>query len=168
MSAKEKLYHELMERHNTMICHLCRIHSIGSDYLYEELRQVAAVHLWREIEAYGMSRWRRQSSEATWIYHIVLYALLSYKRDYLHLTISVAEVDMDRLLSPDDTPPISEIEEIFALLPDKDRWLLQLSLDGFSNSDIACMEQLTTKAVGIRLVRIRKKVKQIMFDLNKP
>ncbi len=159
---KEQLYDSLTERYNTLICHLCHLYSIGDTYRYGELRQEVAIALWREIGRYGLSRFRRRSSEKTWVYRIVLNAIYDYERRYGSKlpTVRLGDETIESLSAPDNTTMKETMEALFALLPPDDRRLLMLSLEGYDYQEIAAMEQTTAGAIGSHLTRIRNKLKK--------
>ncbi len=166
MSDRERLYYDLLSRHNTMLCSLYRAHSVGNEYLYQEFRQVVEIQLWREIEAYGMSRFRYESSEDTWIYHIAQYAIISYKRSFLHPDITLEASIEETALPPFDDLMISEVDELLNLLSPIERRIMTLTMNGYSHEEIAEMECMTRKAAGLRLWRIRKKLEKILKKTN--
>ncbi len=159
---KEQLYESLTERHNTLICRLCRLYSIGDAYRYGELRQEVAMVLWREIGRYGLARFRRLSSEKTWVYRIALHAIYDYERRYGSKlpTVRLGDSETERLSVPDSEQAKETMEALFALLSPDDRRLLMLSLEGYDYQEIAALEQTTAGAIGSHLTRIRNKLKK--------
>ncbi len=161
-SLKEQLYDSLAERHNTMICRLCHLYSIGDTYRYGELRQEVALALWREIGSYGLSRFRRRSSEKTWVYRIALHAIYDYERRYGSRvpTVRLGDSEPESLAASDSEAMQETLDEFFALLTPDDRRLLMLSLEGYDYQEMAAMEQTTAGAIGSHLTRIRNKLKK--------
>ena len=75
-------FEELLNRHSLTINKICWVYSEYNRFYFDELRSRCVIDLWREF-----SRFRGESSEATWVYQIVLHAAARYFRNphNLHL-----------------------------------------------------------------------------------
>jgi RNA polymerase sigma-70 factor (ECF subfamily) len=132
----------------------------------EDLFQEIAVALWKAIPGF-----RGDSSERTWLYRIAhntaITAAVKGRRHGRH------EDPISTTLDPPSPAPDAEqaflIEEkrrrlldSIRSLPTLDRQIIILHLDGLSYAEIEEISGLSVNAVGIRLTRIREKLKTMI------
>ena len=130
-----------------------------------DLFQDIALQLWRSTAVFRVG-----GAESTWVYKVALNtAVVYHRKKNRHRTESMPD---DKSL---DLPACSananslENREMLELLygairelPETDRSIILLHLDGFSNQEIAEMVGISPGYVAVRLTRVRKRLRECM------
>ncbi len=131
-----------------------------------DLQQEILLQLWISLSSYA-----GQAKPSTWIYRVCLNTAMTWRRgtarrekrhepeaDIAHLATEAG--------SPADQAGERELlEKLYAAinaLPDFDRALVPLSLDGLAYREIAEITGLTENHVGVALTRARQRLAQLM------
>ena len=136
--------------------------------------QELLVALWKSIPAF-----RGESSAATFIYRVCHHAALTWRRTRrnherrMERYRTTSEEGMDGARAPDaDGPPgpgadadAVLLEKLYAAirrLPDLERSLILLSLDGLSYREMADVHGIGESLVGVRLHRARQRLSDFL------
>lgn len=145
-------FHKLVMEHKSTIYSVCYMFAAGKDDA-DDLFQETLINLWQ-----GYRRFRGDSNTRTWVYRVSLNTCISHKRKK-----QVKTVPLD--LSPDILSENNPVGQQNALLHRRitqletfDRAIILLWLEDLPYDDIAAIVGISAKAVGVRLVRIRKKL----------
>ena len=148
----EVTFLSLLEDHQGIIHKICRLYR-DQEEDQQDLFQEIIYQVWRARDSY-----RAEAKWTTWLYRIALNtALASFRK---------RKAPVDFLEQLPDSPIIEEEDvhaRVFRLLrtlSDADKALISLSLDDLSYQEIADITGLSVNAVGIRLTRIKKKLKK--------
>ena len=131
-----------------------------------DLEQELLLQLWLSTPAYAS-----QAKPSTWIYRVCLNTALTWRRGTTRREKRLdPSADLNRL--PARTPSPADragehelLEQLYAAihaLPEFDRALILLSLDGLSYREIAEVTGLTENHVGVALTRTRKRLAALM------
>ena len=128
-----------------------------------DLFQEIALQLWRSTAVF-----RSGGGESTWVYKVALNTAMVYHR--INNRHRVASIDDNEGLEPSaipDDPTALEkremLERVYSeirRLPEADRSIVLLNLDGFSNGEIADMVGISPGYVAVRLTRARKRLSE--------
>ncbi len=93
-----------------------------------------------------------------WLYKVMFTAFVRHLRQRPR----IATVPLADAADVADTPEVDpeEVDDLLARLGDRDRHLLQMRLDGYSNAEIAKLTQRTENSVAQQFYRIYTKLKQ--------
>lgn len=131
-----------------------------------ELDQEMLVQLWDSTEGFG-----GDAKESTWIYRVCLNTALMWRRGKtrregrIDAEADVAGLSAERGSPADDAGRNDMLETLYGAihtLPDFDRALVLLMLDGLAYRDIAEVTGLTENHVGVALTRARKRLLERM------
>lgn len=131
-----------------------------------DLQQELLLQLWLSLSSYA-----GQAKPSTWIYRVCLNTALTWRRGTTRREKHLApEADVTRLpadaASPADQAGERELlEQLYAAihaLPDFDRALVLLSLDGLAYREITEITGLNENQVGVALTRARRRLAQLM------
>ena len=155
MHSENQDFLKQIDQHKGLIRSLC-----ASFYAYPEDQKDAfqdiVLHLWKSRNTF-----RGGSKASTWIYRVGLNALLS-KRRREQRSISAEPIDQHVFPAPtthsDDD--LILLQQVIQSLPDVDRALVILYLEGYQNREIAQIISLSPTNVGTRLNRIKAFLKQ--------
>lgn len=132
----------------------------------EDLKQEMMLQLWLTASSFS-----NQAKASTWIYKVCLNTALMW-----HRSVGLRErridfgVDLSRFKAPEQTPAedaaegelLSKLYEAIRAMPDSDRTLVLMMLDGLAYREIAEVTGLTENHVGVALSRARKRLMELM------
>ena len=143
----------LLHRYRGLLFTLCQRYSHRNTTV-EDLLQEASVALWRNHERLTAMPWGPQQAALVW--KIARNAVIDDLRR-TPLTEALPEgydcVDDDRTL-------VHELHERIAMLPDPDRSIVKMQMEGYSYEEIGERLGMSEKNVSVRLVRIKEKIRK--------
>lgn len=145
------------------------IHKIAFTYCYnccdrEDLVQDIYLQLWR---SYG--KYRGDSKFSTWLYRVAINTAISSLRTQKDI-ISTGNIPDNRIYEVKDTEKEEQTRLLFSAisrLNTIDKALILLWLEEKKYEEIAEITGLKRTTVSVRLVRIRKKLEEIIKSLEK-
>ncbi|MDE6267303.1 MAG: sigma-70 family RNA polymerase sigma factor [Muribaculaceae bacterium] len=155
MNGPQQAFEILVKENKSTIYSVCYMFAENRDEA-DDLFQEALINLWQ-----GCDRFRGESSLKSWIYRVTLNTCISYKRKKRVRTVPVdispeafseesAEGRQNKMLH----------DRIYQLGP-MDRAIILLWLENLPYDEIGAIVGMSAKAIGVRLVRIKEKLKKI-------
>ncbi|MDE5871168.1 MAG: sigma-70 family RNA polymerase sigma factor [Muribaculaceae bacterium] len=144
----------VMEHKSTIysVCYMFTETKPEADDLFQEI----LISLWQ-----GKNSFRGDSSLRSWVYRVSMNTCISYKRKKRVKTVPLEfSSDISDADNPDSRQARMLHERISKLEP-FDRAIVLLWLENMPYDEIAAIVGITTKAVGVRLVRIKDKLKSL-------
>ncbi|PSL24338.1 RNA polymerase sigma factor [Dyadobacter jiangsuensis] len=156
----EKIFLETIGAHQRIIFKVSRMYR-NTPEDQQDLFQEIVYQLWRAFPGF-----RNESKITTWIYRIALNtAMASYRKQRPSISLSEHPPDL-----ADTTDTISEREEwlfrAFRTLSESERALISLYLEDYSYTEIASVTGISENYVGIKLHRIKEKLKALSISKN--
>lgn len=138
------------------------IHKIAMTYTSniadkEDLYQEICLQLWRSY-----SKYRGEAKPSTWLYRVALNTSISFVRQRKRV-IEMVELIPERHYHIKDNEKDEDTKNVFkaiSMLANIDRAIILLWLEEHKYEDISEIMGLSRSAVSVRLVRIRKKLKE--------
>jgi RNA polymerase sigma factor (sigma-70 family) len=154
----EKEFLALIHDYQNIIYKICRLYRDNKED-QEDLFQEIVYQLWKSYPGF-----KRESKVSSWMYRIALNTAIAI---YRKSKISVDYYqEFPEHLHLSDEKTISENEErlFWALrkLKDSEKAVISLYLEDFNYREIAAITGLSESNVGVRLNRIKNKLKQIL------
>ena len=154
----EKEFLEVIHDHQGIVHKVCRVYRDNKED-QEDLFQEIIYQLWKSYSGF-----KGESKISSWIYRIALNTAIAV---YRKSKISIDYYDeFPEHIHPSNDKTISENEErlFWALrqLNDSEKAVISLYLEDFSYQEIAAITGLSESNVGVRLNRIKNKLKQIL------
>ncbi len=152
---------ELVEQNQDIIHKICGLYAANTDER-KDLSQEIVCQLWKSYKSF-----RGDSKFTTWMYKVALNTALLNLRRYrcrVH-TESLKEHHADIPAGIDDQEKhgrISRLYEAINQLPKFERAIVLLYLEQFSYKEIAEVTGISEANVSVRLVRIKKKLKELL------
>ncbi len=155
MRSSEKDFEQLVRQQTANIYSVCYMFATckaEADDLFQEV----LINLWR-----GYPTFRHDSRPSTWVYRVSLNTCVSYKRK--------RRVEMSPIENAGIESAYDEIEskrqnrqlhERIQMLEPFDRAVVLLWLEDMPYEEIGSIVGLSAKAVGLRLMRIKEKLKK--------
>ena len=154
----EKEFLEVLYDYQKIIYKICRVYRDSRED-QEDLFQEIVYQLWKSYPSF-----KGESKISSWIYRIALNTAIAIYRKSKILIDYYQE--FPEHIQPSDEKTISENEErlFWALrkLDDSEKAVISLYLEDFNYLEIAEITGLSESNVGVRLNRIKNKLKEIL------
>lgn len=124
-----------------------------------DLLQDTLANLWN-----GFSRFREESSTRTWVIRITINTCISFRRKRKADTTSADFLPRVADASAEASAQIKMLHSRLQKLDYLDRALVMLWLEDLTYDEIGAIAGISAKSVGVRLVRIKNKLKNINDD----
>ena len=168
-STNELLFKSWLMDHRGIIIRVTRSFARASTEA-ADLEQEIQLQLWNSMQSFA-----GKAKPSTWIYRVCLNTAMTWRRARIRRESKFdSDTDFEKIptpgTSPFDTASDAEIlEKLYAAIqaiPDFDRALVLLSLDGVSYHEIAEITGLTEGHVGTALTRARKRLANLMKGIT--
>ena len=157
---REHMFEELFQRHKAPIQRLCFAY-LNSPGEVEDLFQEIMSNVWN-----ALPKFRGEAQAGTWLYRIAVNTALLYRRKWRPAEPLPELVDESAGAHRDleDRERLDALRRAIAVLPDQDRLVVTLLLEGLSYREIAEVTGLTVNYVGVKLSRIKQAIEQRMTE----
>lgn len=152
----ENIFQQLLKEHVGILQKVSRMYA-NSPADREDLMQEIAYQLWKAFPSF-----RRDSKASTWVYRVALNTAIGRIRKRRPL-ISYRALVPERSEPPEEED--SPMQRLFAAirqLPKTDRALIALYFEDISHDEIGRILGITENNVGVRLHRIKNKLKTLL------
>ncbi|QCK14501.1 RNA polymerase sigma factor [Mangrovivirga cuniculi] len=125
----------------------------------EDLFQDIVYQLWKSI-----STFREDSKESTWIYKVALNtALASFRKRKVEIDYSANKFSPEYIDEENKSENEEKLFDALRKLEKSDRALISLFLEGYSYKEIGDITGISVTYVGVRLNRIKTRLKEILL-----
>ncbi len=153
---QENQFNQLLEAHRERLYRLCRANAYeraSVDDLYQEV----LMNIWKSLPKY-----KGDAQIYTWIYRITINTAITFNTRQ----IKRKERDQLGINQPNDEgqnvhPQLEELYAIIQQLKADERWIISLFLEDLSYQEIADVVGISINLVGVRLNRIKAKMKKL-------
>lgn len=155
ISNNQSIFEQLVREHQATIYSVCYMFAADKTEA-DDLFQEVLIHLWQ-----GFERFRGESSARTWIYRVSLNTCLSLRRKK---RVKTMPLDLSPDFCDERSPEGRQnrmLHERISRLEKFDRAIVLLWLEDMTYDEIAAITGLSPKAVGVRLFRIKEKLKSL-------
>ena len=160
MNEQEQMFLSLMEQHKQIIYKVCFMYASEEETI-NDLFQEVTLNLWK-----GFPRFRGESKTSTWVYRIAVNTCVSWLRSSnrrlqtVPLTLSTADLITDE----QEKENLRELYSLINRLGKLERALILLWLEERSYEEIAEILDISVSNVGVRINRIKAKLKEMSND----
>lgn len=148
-------FERMMMEHKSTIYSVCYMF-VETRAETDDLFQEVLINLWN-----GYEKFRGEADFRSWVYCVSMNTCISYKRKKRIKTVPL-EIASD-LLGGDsvESRQTAQLHQRITLLEPVDRAIVLLWLENLSYDEIAAIVGISVRAVGVRLVRIKEKLKSL-------
>ena len=159
MSDKEKLkrYDELITNHKGLIVKACQTYCRYDPEAARDLYQDIALEIWMH-----MDKFKKESSEATWIWHLAVNTAIDRLRKEQRRPVLVLGAPLPEKGTEERPRRIDDLYEAIAHLNSDDQRLVNARLQDYSYEEIAKETGVSEGALRVRYNRIVKQLRQMM------
>lgn len=144
----------VMEHKSTIysVCYMFAQHPEDVNDLFQEV----LVNLWS-----GIGSFRGEAAPRSWVYRVAMNTCISHRRRKQPKTVPL-DVSHD-VMAPDTDHgrQADQLRRRISLLEPVDRAIVLLWLENMSYDEIGSIVGISPRAVGVRLVRIKEKLKSL-------
>ena len=148
-------FEQLIALHKSTVYSVCYMF-VETRTEADDLCQEVLVNLWQ-----GFEKFRHESSPRSWVYRVSMNTCISYKRKKrvktVPLDISPEIIEGDSSGSRQTTQLHNRISRLEPI----DRAIVLLWLEDLPYDEISAIVGISMRAVGVRLVRIKEKLKTL-------
>jgi RNA polymerase sigma-70 factor (ECF subfamily) len=157
---RERMFEDLFQRHRAPIQRLCFAWLNGSGEV-EDLFQEIMSNVWN-----ALPKFRGEAQPGTWLYRIAVNTALLHRRKWRPSEPLPEIVDQSAGAHQnlEDRERLAALRRAIAALPDQDRLIVTLLLEGLSYREIAEVTGLTVNYVGVKLSRSKQAIEQRMTE----
>lgn len=155
MNESDKAFEKMARDYEQTIYSICYMYANNKTEAQDLLQEVL-INLWK-----GFQRFRGDSNIRTWIIRVTLNTCISFKRKKKLPTV-------DESFIPDFSNPTPDVGKQVAMLHTRlqkldylDRAVVLLWLEDLPYDEIGAIVGMPVKNVGVRLVRIKEKLKEM-------
>lgn len=159
---RERLFQELFEENQSRIRRLC-FGYLGPSGEVDDLFQEIMVNVWNALPGF-----RGEARASTWLYRIAVNTTLVHRRKR-RATEPLPELrDPARgaQQSLEDAERLAALRAAIATLPDQDRVVVTLLLEGLSYKEISEITGLTVNYVGVKISRIKQMLEELLTEAH--
>lgn len=160
MDNKQDIYLSIINDYRDKIIRLCFAYLDNRSYI-DDIFQDVLLAVWT-----GLDKFRNEASYGTWIYRITVNTILLFNRserkrkpeflteNFTSSTISEFEIKIQ------EEKNLKKLYEALSNLEEFDRMLIALYLEKLTYDEIASILGISANLVGVRLNRIKEKIKK--------
>lgn len=147
----------MIDAHNRIINSLCSLYYQAMED-QKDMKQDIVLQLWKAFPSF-----RSESQQGTWLYRVALNTILNKKKKEarspgLDSLNQIEQSNLHSVVQTDDD--LQLLKQIIALLPDLEKAIMVLHLEGYQNKEIGQMLDLSASNVSTRMHRIKTRIKE--------
>jgi RNA polymerase sigma-70 factor, ECF subfamily len=136
----------LMDAHKGLLYKLVNLYATDADERKDLLQEIA-YQAWKSLAGY-----KANAAFSTWLYRLSLNTIFTFQRPAKRMERKSHDVQV----APDFNDEREALHWAIRQLPETDRALVSLHLEGYSNEDIADIIGITKNNVAVKLHRIKE------------
>ncbi len=158
MEQSQREFEKIVREQEQNIYSICYMYSRNREEA-RDLVQDTLINLWK-----GLPRFRGESSLRTWVTRVAINTCVSFKRKKSITTVDESYIPAFSEASVEAGSQIKFLHGRLQKLDYLDRALVLLWLEDMPYDEIGAILGMSAKNVGVRLVRIKNKLKTITDD----
>ena len=155
----QKEFLQIIHDNQKLLHKVCRVYRDSKED-QEDLFQEIVYQLWKSFPNF-----KRESKVSSWIYRIALNTAIAIYRRKNKLAVEYKDEVPDHIRHENETPVSENEERLFRALRklnDAEKAIISLYLEDCSYQEIAAITGLSETNIGVRLNRIKTKLKEIL------
>lgn len=158
MKRKEKEYqfNEIISTHGDGLYRICKAYLYDA-HLSQDLYQEVLLNIWKSLSSF-----QGKSSIRTWLFRIAVNTTISFNKKQSRRKEKEKDMGIHISMPEESNELLEKMYSAIQQLADHDKRLIGLFLEGFSYKEISTITGMTTNLIGVKLNRIKGKIKQIV------
>ena len=156
MKEIEQRFLDLTEKYKRMIYKVCYMYADSPDDV-NDLFQEVILNLWKAYPSF-----RGESKEETWLYRVALNTCISILRKQSRKPeVIPLNIEAESIAGTEEENLLARMYTLISRLNKVEKAIILLYLEDNSYDDIAAVTGITKTNVGVKLSRIREKIKDM-------
>ncbi len=159
MNRKEQeiQFDKILAIHGDGIYRICKSY-LYEDGLVQDLYQEVLLNIWKSIPTF-----KKKSSLKTWAFRIAINTTISFNHYQSRRRQKQKDFENETMIKEDsDSGNMDQLHHAIQQLDSNDKRLIGLFLEGFSYKEMADITGWTTNHVGVKINRIKSRLKAII------
>jgi len=159
---RERLFLELFQEYRERILRLCRGYLDSPDDA-EDLFQEIMTRVWHNLPGF-----RGEARASTWLYRIAVNSALLFRGKRM-ASAPLRDVADGGAAPPEEIEKrerVAALDRAIAALPEQDRLIATLLLEGLSYKEIAEIAGITVNYVGVKIARIKQALEKLLGEFG--
>ncbi|CAN5356562.1 N/A [soil metagenome] len=151
---QDALFVEWISEHHRILHRVANSFASGAER--EDLMQELLVSLWKAIPSF-----REESAASTFAYRVLHHSALTWNRGETRRKKRQSLAETHLVAALQEEPPDERLELLYEYireLPDIDRSVITMALDGLGHAQIGAIMGATQNSISVRIHRIRKQL----------
>ena len=150
----EKDFLEQVRQNQGIIYKLVSLYAADAEEK-KDLYQEILLQAWKSFKSF-----RQESKFSTWLYRVSLNTILTQKRkeNIIQYKDSIEEFGEGSQAAPVVLSDFSSVKVIIRRLPETDRAIISMHLDGYENAEISAVIGIGNNHVAVKLYRIKQQL----------
>ena len=159
---RERLFEELFAENRGRIQRLCYGY-LGPTGDVDDLFQEVMINVWNSLPSF-----RGESKASTWLYRVAVNTALLHrrKRRATEPLPELRDPARGQQQSLEDQERLAALRTAVGTLPDQERLIVTLLLEGLSYKEIAEITGLTVNHVGVKISRIKQTLEDMLTEAH--
>lgn len=157
---RERLFLDLFQKNKASIRRVC-FGYLNSSSEVEDLFQEVMTNVWHSLPSF-----RGEAKISTWVYRIAVNTALVYRKKWKpgEELPELPDTGRGAHQTLEDRERLAALHAAIATLPDQDRLIVTLLLEGLSYKEIAEVTGITVNYVGVKISRIKEALEQLITE----
>ena len=126
----------------------------------KDLYQEIVLQAWKTYSAF-----RGDAKFSTWLYRFCLNTIFTIQRKTNRIDYTDTAKFEETHFTMSGNEEVDRLYKAIRTLPDTERAIISLHLDGYSNNEVAVLIGITTNFVGVKLYRIKRQLATLLKSL---
>lgn len=150
----EKDFLEQVRQNQGIIYKLVSLYAADAEEK-KDLYQEILLQAWKSFKSF-----RQESKFSTWLYRVSLNTILTQRRkgNIIEYKDSIEEFGEERQGEAVVLSDFSSVKAIIRRLPETDRAIISMHLDGYENAEISAVIGISNNHVAVKLYRIKQQL----------
>ncbi|GAC1592373.1 MAG: sigma-70 family RNA polymerase sigma factor [Ginsengibacter sp.] len=157
MSEKEFLI--LIEENQKIIYKLVHLYA-SSEEDKKDLYQEIVLQSWK-----GFQKYKRESKFSTWLYKVCLNTIFTIKKQEKKIDYIESKEYSGNVTTYSHNEDSERLKKAIRTLPETERAIITLSLDGYNNGEISEILGISNNLVGVKIFRSKQHLSSLLKDI---
>lgn len=148
-----------IKEHQNIIYKLVHLYAVNEEDK-KDLYQEILLQTWKSYPSY-----RGDAKFSTWLYRLCLNTIFTLQRKVNRIEYADTASFENQFISSVDTDEKERLYKAIRTLPETERAIISLSLDGYDNKEIGEILGITANFVGVKLHRAKQQLANLLKNI---
>ena len=155
----EKEFLTRIQAHQNIIYKLVHLYAISKEDK-KDLYQEVLFQAWKTYPSF-----RGDAKFSTWLYRLSLNTIFTVQRNTKRIEYTDTAQYEEQLISEPESDEKERLYQAIRTLPETDRAIVSLHLDGYDNKEVSELLGITANGVGVKLHRAKQQLATLLKNI---